>query len=226
MKVPLIFVSGLTIKNTSTTISQYKHFFGTVCNATEKNYSFPPISGTNLKVILDNPDISKNVKIDFPLLPFQIEKVDNLKNLNVAIIEEPVIPSQVHEKHAIVMINKRRRKMKKHQLKKLRIRMKFEWAKLRQKRELKKEKAFQLEMSSKIKEGERFNAEQFVENKLKILHAEQLDKKWDNVPDWFRREWTERKQNVKNARLARKERRNALHSVYVKDWGVDFLNTK
>lgn len=60
----------------------------------------------------------------------------------------------------------RKRKMRKHQLKKLRKRMKFEWAKKKQKRLLKKEKDFHAVLIAQIKEAEKFSAEEYVTEKL------------------------------------------------------------
>lgn len=221
----MYFISGLTVlKNNPTTSAHHSMllFSSMKCVGMDKSYSLPPLASTSTSVVLDNPVFNKNVKIDIPLMPFYIEKIDKLNERNNSIIEDPVIPSQAPEKHAIVMIIRRRRKMKKHKLKKLRIRMKFEWAKIRQRREMKKEKAFQLEMSTKVKEGERFSAEQYVENKLQLLHAEQLAESWKNVPESFIKEWTERKERHRNEKQAKESRKKALHSIYVKDWGVDF----
>lgn len=203
------------------TPNQHQNLFSTIkCSGLDKSYTLPQLPSTNSNVILDNLTNEKNVKVDVPLLPLLIEKVDVFNNLNT-IIEEPVISGQI-EKHAIVMIIRRRKKMKKHKLKKLRIKMKFEWAKIRQKREMRKEKAFQLELSSKVKEGERFNAEQYVDNKLNLLHSEPLEERWKNVPTWFIKEWTDRKKRVRSERAAKKERKKALPSLLVKYWGVDF----
>lgn len=67
---------------------------------------------------------------------------------------------------AAVMIKIRQRKMRKHRLKKLRKKMKFEWAKKKQKREMKKEKDFQGVLIAQIKEAEKFSAEEYVAEKL------------------------------------------------------------
>lgn len=67
---------------------------------------------------------------------------------------------------AAVMIKIRQRKMRKHRLKKLRKKMKFEWAKKKQKREMKKEKDFQGVLITQIKEAEKFSAEEYVAEKL------------------------------------------------------------
>lgn len=56
--------------------------------------------------------------------------------------------------------------MKKHKLRKLRKRMKFEWAKRNQRREMRKEKAFQADLLGKIREAEKFSAEEYVTMKL------------------------------------------------------------
>lgn len=61
----------------------------------------------------------------------------------------------------------RRRKMKKHKLQKLRKKMKFEWAKVRQRREMRKEKAFQAVLINQIKEAEKFSAENYVLEKIR-----------------------------------------------------------
>lgn len=67
---------------------------------------------------------------------------------------------------AAVMIGIRKRKMRKHKLRKLRKRMKFEWAKRHQRREMKKEKDFQAGLLAQIKEAEKFSAEEYVAQKL------------------------------------------------------------
>uniref|UniRef100_A0A1A9W7D1 Pyruvate dehydrogenase E1 component subunit beta n=1 Tax=Glossina brevipalpis TaxID=37001 RepID=A0A1A9W7D1_9MUSC len=76
------------------------------------------------------------------------------------------------------MIVIRRRKMKKHKLRKLRRKMKFEWAKVRQRREMRKEKAFQAKLISQIKEAEAFNAAKFVEEKLQKANETPLQRYW------------------------------------------------
>jgi hypothetical protein len=82
------------------------------------------------------------------------------------------------EKQAARLIVIRRRKMKKHKLKKLRKKMRFEWAKVRQRRELRKEKAFQAELIAQIKEAEKFNAEQYVAERLQEAHKVPLPRTW------------------------------------------------
>jgi len=55
-----------------------------------------------------------------------------------------------NEIQAARLIVIRRKKMKKHKLRKLRKRMKYVWAKVRQKREMRKEKAFQAELMGQV----------------------------------------------------------------------------
>ncbi|XP_065372237.1 uncharacterized protein Pdhb isoform X2 [Calliphora vicina] len=76
------------------------------------------------------------------------------------------------------MIVVRRRKMKKHKLKKLRRKMKFEWAKVRQRREMRKEKAFQAKLIAQIKDAEAFNAEKYVADKLHQAKETPLPRYW------------------------------------------------
>lgn len=97
-------------------------------------------------------------------------------------IEEPpaisVPDGSAYKKEAIRMIVIRRRKMKKHKLKKLRRKMKFEWAKVRQRREMRKEKAFQAKLLTQIKEAEQFDAEKFVSEKLRKANEVPLPRHW------------------------------------------------
>lgn len=48
--------------------------------------------------------------------------------------------------------------------------MKYEWAKVRQKREWKKEKAFQAELIAQCKEAEAFSAEDYVQGRINKLN--------------------------------------------------------
>ncbi|KAJ4440246.1 hypothetical protein ANN_08385 [Periplaneta americana] len=92
-------------------------------------------------------------------------------------IEAPTL-NYVIEKQAARLIVIRRRKMKKHKLRKLRIRMKYEWAKVRQRREMRKEKAFQAKLIAQIKEAEKFDAKKYVEERLQKAHEMPLPRTW------------------------------------------------
>lgn len=109
-------------------------------------------------------------------IPFQTKYIEelpkrefylpNLDFLNEdTIIEEPVIKDK---KEAARMIIIRRKKMKKHKLKKLRKRLKFVRAKIRQRREWKKEKDFQAGLIKLCKEAESFSAEEYVNEKIAL----------------------------------------------------------
>ncbi|KRT81930.1 hypothetical protein AMK59_6174 [Oryctes borbonicus] len=106
------------------------------------------------------------------------------------IIEEPVDASVDNTKQAARLIVIRRKKMKKHKLKKLRKKMKFEWAKLRQKRELRKEKEFQAGLIQQCKTAESFSAEEYVNEKLAEYNMISIPKKWKgrNMPESMIRE--------------------------------------
>ncbi|XP_050318285.1 uncharacterized protein LOC126751796 isoform X2 [Bactrocera neohumeralis] len=91
-------------------------------------------------------------------------------------IQAPAINNGKMEAARLIVI--RRRKMKKHKLKKLRRKMKFEWAKVRQRREMRKEKAFQAKLIAQVKAGEAFNAEQYVEEQLRKANENPLPRYW------------------------------------------------
>lgn len=82
----------------------------------------------------------------------------------------------VTEKLAIRLIVIRRKKIKKHKRKKLRRKMKFIWQKIRTRRNVKKEKAFQAELIAKIKEAEAFDIQKYIDDKLAIINKERIPK--------------------------------------------------
>ncbi|CAH1099965.1 unnamed protein product [Psylliodes chrysocephalus] len=121
--------------------------------------------------------MSKNANLNVELpngLKYILPLIDPVANEE---IEAPAVDDSI-EKEAVTMIVIRRKKMKKHKLKKLRKRMKFEWAKKRQRRELKKEKEFQAQLIAQYTEAEAFSAEEYVAekiNKYKALISEQIE---------------------------------------------------
>ncbi|XP_054725656.1 uncharacterized protein LOC129235690 isoform X2 [Anastrepha obliqua] len=126
---------------------------------------------------------------DFPSRHEIIESPRNkwLSEIN-DIVDEPTMPHEIQaptttsisngKMEAARLIVIRRRKMKKHKLKKLRRKMKFEWAKVRQRREMRKEKAFQAKLIAQVKAGEAFNAEQYVEEQLRTANENPLPRTW------------------------------------------------
>ncbi|KAM8706506.1 hypothetical protein ACLKA7_010728 [Drosophila subpalustris] len=109
-----------------------------------------------------------NKIIESPRSTWLTEINDILQRERVGeIIAPPLDKSKPDKMEAARLIVIRRRKMKKHKLKKLRRKMKFEWAKVRQRREMRKEKAFQAQLLSQIKQAESFSAEQYVAETLR-----------------------------------------------------------
>lgn len=60
--------------------------------------------------------------------------------------------------------------------------MKFHWAKIKQRREMKKERAFHAELLGKIKKAEKFNAEAFVASRFELLDTVRLPSTYRGVP--------------------------------------------
>lgn len=124
----------------------------------------PPI--TNRKI--EDPNSWKKTEIESPLVSIVNEITE--KNLNILpSFEMPQREGQNEDIECAIMMQIRRRKMKKHQLKKLRKRDKFLREKRNQKRELKREKEFQADLLGQIREAEAFSAEEYVSMKLAKL---------------------------------------------------------
>lgn len=87
------------------------------------------------KKIIDKPN---------PCLPLRIPR----PTISLPLVD-PLVNND-NEIQAARLIVIRRKKMKKHKLRKLRKRMKFVWAKVRQKREMRKEKSFQAELIGQV----------------------------------------------------------------------------
>jgi len=132
-------------------------------------------------------------------------------------VKEPeVVKKQIREplghtivkKHAIRMIVLRRKKMKKHQLKKLWQRMYLKFRTNRQAREKKKEYEFRGKLSGKVADARKFSAEKYVEDYLNDYHTPLLPKtyKGKRLPEWLIKELLEQdKQNAKEEALLGKE---------------------
>lgn len=130
----------------------------------------PPIGDRRLPPYL-------NKIIESPRSTWIAEINDILQRERVAEVIAPPLgkPDKMEAARLIVI---RRRKMKKHKLKKLRRKMKFEWAKVRQRREMRKEKAFQAQLMSQVKEAEAFSAEQYVADVLRQANESPLPRYW------------------------------------------------
>ncbi|XP_034486040.1 uncharacterized protein LOC117790647 isoform X2 [Drosophila innubila] len=120
-----------------------------------------------------------NKIIESPRSTWLTEINDILQRERVGeIIAPPLDKSKPDKMEAARLIVIRRRKMKKHKLKKLRRKMKFEWAKVRQRREMRKEKAFQAQLLAQIKQAESFSAEQHVAETLRQANDVALPRYW------------------------------------------------
>ncbi|XP_037075780.1 coiled-coil domain-containing protein 102A-like [Pollicipes pollicipes] len=75
----------------------------------------------------------------------------------------PPTSGDVTRREAARLIVIRRRKMRKHKLKKLRKRMRFVWAKVKLRRSIRREKAFQSEQMGMIAVAKQFDARQYVD---------------------------------------------------------------
>lgn len=106
-----------------------------------------------------------------------LREINDILNRTAFPIQEPVSINHT-EKQAVRMIVIRKRKMKKHKLRKLRKKMKFEWGRLRQRREMRKEKAFQATLMAQIKDAEKFSAEAYVEGKLRQATETHIPRFW------------------------------------------------
>jgi len=100
------------------------------------------------------------------------DKIDPSENAQIR--EAP--SGQVIEKQAARLIVIRRRMMKKHKLKKLRKKMKFDWLKIIQRREYKKEKEFQATQMARVREAEAFDAEAYVADFLRQTKEKPIPK--------------------------------------------------
>ncbi|XP_058823533.1 uncharacterized protein LOC131684558 [Topomyia yanbarensis] len=120
-----------------------------------------------IKWIIENPNMSRIVEIG------DSAKVNS--NMELPTNNNPVGNNGIQAARLIVI---RRRKMRKHKLRKLRKKMKFEWAKVRQRRELRKEKAFQAGLIGQIKEAEKFSAEAYVASKLRQATETPIPRFW------------------------------------------------
>lgn len=127
---------------------------------------------TTIKQIIDNP-ININGHI---IEPKQIpqSKEDKIPETS---LDLPMIGIKI-EKQAARLIVIRRRKMRKHKLRKLRKKMKFVWRKVRQRREMRREKAFHQELINEIRAAEEFDAKAYVASRIQILDHVRVPNRW------------------------------------------------
>jgi len=106
------------------------------------------------------------------------------------------------DKQAVNMIRIRHKKMKKHKRRKLRKKMKVLWAKIKLKRNQKKEKLFQTELIGKVKEAQEFDAKEYVNERLYILNKEKLPRTYrgEILPAEMIKQFLEEKKARKEAK--------------------------
>jgi len=127
------------------------------------------------------------------------------------ILDDPIlhIPSPIQdapshtsrpEKQAARLIVIRRIKMNKHKLRKLRKKMHYKWAKIKERRYIRKEKAYLDEKLGLIHAAMKFDAKDYVADVIRKAKEEPLPRKWTNplMPDWYREQ-----EMAKEARLKR-----------------------
>lgn len=117
---------------------------------------------------IEEPGKDERRNIDTPISTIVNEIMEKISNIN-GNMDLPPLEGQNESIEAAVMIEIRRLKMKKHKLKKLRKKMKFEFAKRKLRRRMRKEKVFQAELLAQINEAEKFSAEAYVAEKLERL---------------------------------------------------------
>ncbi|GLV44428.1 Pyruvate dehydrogenase E1 beta subunit [Carabus blaptoides fortunei] len=132
----------------------------------------------------------KITPIELPKSIFWIPPKTEPLSSSVTEIRDPELEINKHEKQTVKLIVIRRHKMRKHKLKKLRKKMKFEWAKRRQRREMRKEKSFQSELLAQISDAESFSAENYVAEKLKKATEIPIPRFWKGkrLPEFLIRE--------------------------------------
>ncbi|MPC34853.1 hypothetical protein E2C01_028256 [Portunus trituberculatus] len=128
-------------------------------------------------------------------------------------VEAPA--NQVAEKQAARLIITRRKKMRKHKLKKLRKKMKFVWAKVRQKREYRKEKQFQAEQMAKVRRYDAFDAEEYVKDFLRQTKEKPIPKTWKSkhLPEFLIKELMKKEEEKKIKNRQERLKLEALQKI-------------
>lgn len=122
--------------------------------------------------------------------PTQVNKViEDISKIEKS-IDLPTDSNRNNEKQAARLIVIRKRKMRKHKLRKLRKKMKFVWAKAKQRREWKKEKRFLNSLLYKIKMAQKFSAEDYVNNVIKQATEDPIPRRYKGrkMPQWLVKE--------------------------------------
>ena len=125
----------------------------------------PPASNQRI----EEPGKDERKNIDTPVSSIVNEIMEKISDNNKGDMDLPPLEGQNESIEAAVMIEIRRLKMKKHKYKKLQKKMKFEFAKRKLRRKMKREKEFQADLLAQINAADKFSAEQYVADKLAQL---------------------------------------------------------
>lgn len=174
------------------------------------NITYPEVHITfvqrTLNIDFENPNnASKNTIIEIPFKNISSiqDPLKHFPNQYDPPLEDKSIelPSSenITEKLAVRLIVIRKKKMKKHKRKKLCKRMRFEWAKLRHRRNVAKEKAFQAELIGKIKAAESFDAKEYVNQRLTLWQKKVIPKTYrgEILPESMIKEFLEKDKEKK-----------------------------
>ncbi|XP_015371425.1 PREDICTED: uncharacterized protein LOC107167050 [Diuraphis noxia] len=171
-----------------------------------------PLGSPTLPISIKLPTIitKKIIEKPIPCIPLRIPRPT--VSLPLA---DPIVDND-NEIQAARLIVIRRKKMKKHKLRKLRKRMKYVWAKVRQKREMRKEKAFQAELMGQVKEAEKFSPINYVQEKLNIVNMTILPNRWrgKRLPEFVIKDLIAKAQAKKQAKIESVERRKKFMASY------------
>ncbi|GFT43519.1 DUF1713 domain-containing protein [Nephila pilipes] len=144
---------SLTVKEQNFNLFQTNNYIDFMTNNLHKKFYMPTCVVNRFQVYEDIN--TKNVLID--------------ENFNQIKIIDPSPLERIVKRECVRMIRIRRRKMRKHKLKKLRKRMKFVFAKMKMKKELRKEQQFRVELLTQVEAADKFDAKAYVEDILRTL---------------------------------------------------------
>ncbi|XP_063848606.1 uncharacterized protein LOC135093322 isoform X1 [Scylla paramamosain] len=170
------------------------------------------------------PPLLKPATITFPTLHNGVMLEKDLPSiLNIFEKTDPGTPqqkveaptNQVAEKQAARLIITRRKKMRKHKLRKLRKKMKFVWAKVRQKREYRKEKQFQAEQMAKVRRYDAFDAAEYVKDILRQTKEKPTPKTWKSkrLPEFLIKELMKKEEEKKIKNRQERLKLEALQKI-------------
>ncbi|CAG9809993.1 unnamed protein product [Chironomus riparius] len=148
------------------------------------------------KEIFEVPITNKVIEMPIQINNKVIEDVPNI-NKSIELPTESKIRDSIKQAARLIVI--RKRKMRKHKLRKLRKKMKFVWAKAKQRREWKKEKRFLNSLLNQIKVAQKFSAEDYVNEMISKATESPPPKyyKKRRMPTWLILEMLEKENQKK-----------------------------